>query len=56
VSWIKTQSFDLMNAQEAGIKDEILGWMFRDDPAVVGSLAPCKIDSSEWHDRSPLQY
>jgi hypothetical protein len=71
--------FRPLNAQEAGIKDEILGWMFRDDleaiilrglqdfnqcvidyfsdgPAVVGSLTLCKIDSSEWHDRSPLQY
>jgi hypothetical protein len=75
----KNAIFRSLNAQEAGIKDEILGWMFRDDleaiilrglqdfnqcvidhfsdgPAVVGSLTLCKIDSSEWHDRSPLQY
>jgi hypothetical protein len=29
---------------------------FSDDPAVIGGLTLCKIDSSEWHDRSPLQY
>jgi hypothetical protein len=26
---------------------------FSDGPAVIGSLALCKIDSSKWHDRSP---
>jgi DNA-3-methyladenine glycosylase I len=75
----KNAIFRSLNAQEAGIKDEILGWMLRDDleaivlrglqdlnlcvinhfsdgPAVVASLTLCKIDSSEWHDRSPLRY
>jgi len=74
----KNAIFGSLNAQEAGIKDEILGWMLRDDlktivlwglqdfnlcviedfsdgPAVVGSLTLCKIDSSEWHDKSPLR-
>src|SRR5260370_41376507 len=73
----KNAIFGSLNAQEAGIKDEIWGWMLRDDleaivlrglqdfnqcvidhfsdgPAVVGGLTLCKIDSSEWHDRSPL--
>src|SRR6266404_1958836 len=70
--------FRPLNAQVAGIKDEILRGMLRDDLeaivfrglqdfnhcvidhfsdglAVVGRLTLCKIDSSEWHDRSPLQ-
>jgi hypothetical protein len=29
---------------------------FSDSPAVVGRLTFCKIDSSEWHDKSPLRY
>src|SRR6202035_3152480 len=74
----KNAVFRSLNAQVAGIKDEILGWVLRDyleaivlrglqdfnqcvidhfsdRPAVVGSLTFCEIDSSERHDRSPLQ-
>jgi hypothetical protein len=29
---------------------------FSDGPVVVGCLTLCKIDSSEWHDRSSLLY